>query len=1252
MAAVSYNALPDNGCASSNNLVVPVAISGLPTTLGTGAGNARLESVEVIVSHTYNRDIHISLTAPGGVTRNLILDRFGNGDNLGNPAACPGSPLIFLDGGTALTATNTSNVTGTYAPEETLDGFAGNPNGNWTFTICDNEALDTGNLRYLKLNFCTVPQITAATSNSPICAGGSLSLSATATGTAPLIYAWTGTGTYSPDAANATPTVSGAESGNYNITVSNGCGSTNTDVAVTVTTPASATISYGGLPFCQGAGTASVTRTGTAGGSYTATPAGLTLDNSTGLVTLGSSSTGSYTVTYTVPAAGGCPLFSTTAGITINTTPVRYQDQDGDGFGDPASFITSCTPVAGYVSNSTDNCPTLFGLIGDACDDADANTTNDLINGSCVCAGTNTPWYSQGSGTAGDAIWSHNIGGPGGAATFNSNSIVIVQAGHSVSLVGNTDVNDLTLAATSTLTLGSNTLTVHGSSAQINGFLGGGTGTMVMQPASSATLSGSGTLNLNNLTINAPTGVTCSANAGIRGTLLLSDGVFTASGVVSLVSNASGTGRLGPVAATASYSGNLTVNRFIPAGATNWRMLGSSVSGQTVDDLKDDFFTAGFPGSHYPNFFNPINSGIFWPSIRWYDETNTGAAVINGLTGATSNTQAMATGQGFAAWSGSTFATTTAFTVDMTGVPNVASSPIALPMSYTNTGVPATDGWNMVSNPLPSPIAFDQISRGSDVEDFITYFDPATGNNATWDISLGIGLNNGTNTVQSSQGFWLKAVGSNVTTTVSESAKVADNTGGFFGGDQEQTANIVRLQISSSMNQYSDETLVVFSEGAPETNGDDVPKFVFAHPEAPQIATVGDEGQMIAINAYGPYTIDISIPVMVDVAINGDYTITANGLNLIGLSCVRLEDLALNISTPLVEGASYTFTALANDDPNNVRFILHASAPLQFSTTAASCAGRDDGAASVEIGSGPVDILWMDANGIVLLEQNGVQAGPSEIVALEAGEYSISITSTAGCGNLVQAFAIDEPTGLEVQADAMPTSCPESEDGTIDLMVLGGNAPYTYLWSNGATDSAIEVAAGTYTVEVTDANGCSLAPQEYLVSAGEGPEAGISVESVSVMVGDEVTFFVATAIGVSNTWDFGDGNTSTELEPTHTYDTPGNYTITLTVDDGTCTSIAELELTVETTTGLPTVVGQTLNAWVSGDVIVIDHNFNDNQPVLVRVLSTNGQLVQEHRFAGQPARLTLPTAELATGVWLVRISSGPSARTFSLPVVH
>jgi 2',3'-cyclic-nucleotide 2'-phosphodiesterase (5'-nucleotidase family) len=70
--------------------------------------------------------------------------------------------------------------------------------------------------------------------------------------------------------------------------------------------------------------------------------------------------------------------------------PRFFADTDGDGFGDPNNFTTNCPGGApsGFVADNTDNCPTLFGKIGDSCDDGDPNTINDLLNASCQCVGT------------------------------------------------------------------------------------------------------------------------------------------------------------------------------------------------------------------------------------------------------------------------------------------------------------------------------------------------------------------------------------------------------------------------------------------------------------------------------------------------------------------------------------------------------------------------------------------------------------------------------------------------------------------------------------------------------------------------------------------------------------------------------------------------------------------------------------------------------------------------------------------------
>ena len=128
------------------------------------------------------------------------------------------------------------------------------------------------------------------------------------------------------DAATGTITPSSSTAGTYLVTYFIAgtiyCSSFTTTTSVTITTAPSATISYAGSPFCNSVATPqSVTITGTTGGTYTALPAGLTINAATGAILPSTSTPGVYTVTYTIAAAGGCSAVATTAPVTIFETP-------------------------------------------------------------------------------------------------------------------------------------------------------------------------------------------------------------------------------------------------------------------------------------------------------------------------------------------------------------------------------------------------------------------------------------------------------------------------------------------------------------------------------------------------------------------------------------------------------------------------------------------------------------------------------------------------------------------------------------------------------------------------------------------------------------------------------------------------------------------------------------------------------------------------------------------------------------------
>ncbi len=841
-------------------------------------------------------------------------------------------------------------------------------------------------------------------------------------------------------------------------------------------------------------------------------------------------------------------------------------------------------------------------------------------------------YYSQASGSETDAIWSTMRVGTPAAITVDRNASLVIQSGDVVNASGSArSVADLSIEGSGEFHMADANWDITGDCLLNEGTFTAGTGILRMITDEAASITGGGSFDLYDLHMFTPAGTTTDCNFDIRGTLALEEGIFDATAAtVRLRSTVDGTARLGEVGAGADYLGEITMQRRIPAGATNWRFLGSPVAGVTLNDWNDDFFTAGFPGSDYPNF---NSNGEPWPSIRWYDEPDPGADQSDGLVGATGIGQAIATGQGFAAWCGTSLNTTSAFIIDVTGVPHIAHTPIQLPISYTDSGNPSTDGYNLVSNPLPAPILFSQIARGADVADFYAIYNPANGSNAMWNGIVGTNGANGT--IQSSQAFWMKANGPAVTTTIAENAKTSGNEGALFG-DQENELPLVRLTVSDDQVTYSDEALIVFENGTPGVDGLDVPKVNFRHPLAPSIVSHDTQGTDLAINMYGMPVTSVSIPVKVLVATDGNYVIRANEIKVIdGLSCVRLEDLEAGTIFPLIEDAEYEFFMAADPD-QAPRFVLHLSTPVQRVIDHVSCHGGNDGSIGITVAGDPVEITLMDVFSGVIDQQTGNMV---TFDSLMAGEYTMTVQNNDGCGMLIGGVTIHQPYALEMAFTSENASC-SGVDGTLSAEVLGGSAPYTYNWSNGSQNEVLSAGAGVYTLTVTDDNGCLLVSGEQTIAADPGPIAAFQPSQAQVDPGVAVEFTNLSTNADTYIWDMGDGTVIEAPEVIYMFGATGYQTITLTAISGDCSDVTSQQILVGSAVGIEEIAGQNVQVWFDGSNLVIAHDLTGE--LSIELIDATGRLHDQHTFKAAPARIQLPASDLGSGVWFVRVINNDS----------
>jgi subtilisin family serine protease len=94
----------------------------------------------------------------------------------------------------------------------------------------------------------------------------------------------------------------------------------------------------------------------------------------------------------------------------------------------------------------------------------------------------------------------------------------------------------------------------------------------------------------------------------------------------------------------------------------------------------------------------------------------------------------------------------------------------------------------------------------------------------------------------------------------------------------------------------------------------------------------------------------------------------------------------------------------------------------------------------------------------------------SSIINLEDGIYTVIVT--AGCASDTATFEINT-TLTQATAQLNNSSTPNTANGSINISV-SGDGPFTYLWSNGSTsEDLVGVTSGNYSVDITNANGCS-----------------------------------------------------------------------------------------------------------------------------------------------------------------------------------
>ena len=207
---------------------------------------------------------------------------------------------------------------------------------------------------------------------------------------------------------------------------------------------------------------------------------------------------------------------------------------------------------------------------------------------------------------------------------------------------------------------------------------------------------------------------------------------------------------------------------------------------------------------------------------------------------------------------------------------------------------------------------------------------------------------------------------------------------------------------------------------------------------------------------------------------------------------------------------------------------------------------------------------WTTLAGQIVGNGFSISVSPTQTTS-----YIVSTTDCAVSRDTVTVFV-----GTFTSNDSIVNpSCNSLADGSIFTTPNGNTGPYTYIWTNdvggiihtsntNGGDGVPNLGSGVYHVIITNSFGCSIT-QDFTLTAGNY-NAAFVYSPLNICNGSPVSFTDASTGNINGyNWNFGDGGTSTQQNPSHTFTQDGPVTVQLIVGiTGGCTDTATVQLNI------------------------------------------------------------------------------------------
>jgi large repetitive protein len=662
---------------------------------------------------------------------------------------------------------------------------------------------------------------------------------------------------------------------------------------------------------------------------------------------------------------------------------------------------------------------------------------------------------------------------------------------------------------------------------------GGGSGYVSSSLSSASLIAG-------NLSMPNPSGGTMTGRSGHGYARITLSASASISQTATILCNGASTGALTAVGAggTAPYTYSWS------NGATSDAITGLAAGTYTVTVTA----TGGFTATASSTLTQPtaVSATISSQVNVLCNGASTGSAAASATGGTPNYTYSWSNGAAVATATGLAAGTYSVTATDANGCTSTASVTITQPVAASAT---ITSQTNVLCNGASTGAATASTTGGTNPYNFVWSNGATTASSATSSIT---GLAAGTYGVTSTDANGCTSTASvTITEPTALVASIATQTNVACNGGSTGTTTV---SVSGGVSPYT----YVWSNAdtSATTSGLAVGTYTVTTTDAngctsTASATITEPTAVIA-------TISSQVNVLCNGGANGSATASATGGT--GLTTYLWSNAATGATASGLAAGSYTVTATDSNGCTSTATATITEPAVLVSTASltnnALCNGGASGAATVAATGGTPNYTYSWSNGAILATAAG----------LTAGTYSVTITDANGCTDS-SSVVITEPTAVSTSITSQTNVlCNGASTGAAAVSTTGGTNPYNFVWSNGATtassatSSITGLAAGTYGVTSTDANGCT-STASVTITEPTALVASIATQTnVACNGGSTGTTTVSVSGGVSPyTYVWSNADTSATTSGLAV----GTYTVTTTDANG-CTSTASATITEPT----------------------------------------------------------------------------------------